>query len=213
MFAIFGRGAIMIDRDVLMMVPSYLARQDKAQAPTAECNAWNAFHRECVALIYRPVRRARARRDEVDDLAQDVWTAVLDGLPRYCLDADRGSLETWVRSIVSRRLWCYFRRRSRHRECSLAFELAVAMLNRKPGPELELEQMQQHERFHTLVSQFAKRLPERDGRILSLRFIELRNATAIARELGVTPGCVRDFLHRVNPELRAFLLAGDVDAC
>ena len=94
------------------------------------------------------------------------------------------------------------------REDTLADDLAASMLDRKPGPEAELERMQQHELFHARVTQFAKRLSERDCRILIMRFIELKSTGAIAREVGVRPGCVRDFLHRLAPDLRDFLLAG-----
>jgi RNA polymerase sigma factor (sigma-70 family) len=207
-YAISIMGAIMVDQDMLMLVPGFLTRQDKAQAPLAERCACDAFLRECAPLIDRLVRRARAPSEAIDDSRQDVWVEVLAGLPEFCLDPDHGTLEAWIGSIVSRQAWRYVRRRSRHRERPLPGELAARIPDHELGPETELEQMQQHEQFCAHVTQFAGRLSQRDSSILTRRFIDLKTSAAIARELGVTPGCVRDFLHRVAPELRAFLRAG-----
>ena len=49
--AISHGGAIMIDEDVLMVLPLYLGRRDKAIRPTWSPAAWEVFHRECKALI------------------------------------------------------------------------------------------------------------------------------------------------------------------
>ena len=195
----------MINQDELMLVPCYLARDDKSQAPAAECCAWDAFQREFYALVGGPVRRVPAARGASDDLVQDVWVEVLDGLPRFCLEQGHVTLESWVRSIVLRLLWNYVRRRSRRHERPLAEDLAAGLLDPGPSPDAELGQMQEHELFHACITQFAKRLSERDAMVVIMRFIELKASAAIARELGVRPGCVRDFLHRVVPELRAFL--------
>ncbi len=130
---------------------------------------------------------------------------MLAGWAEFCLDPDHGTPEAWVGSIVSRQAWRYVRRRSRRNERPLPTELAAELLDHELGPEAELEQMQQHEQFCARVTRFAGRLSQRDSSILTRRFIDLKTSAAIARELGVTPGCVRDFLHRVAPELRAFL--------
>jgi RNA polymerase sigma factor (sigma-70 family) len=201
-------GTIMVDQDVLMLVPGFVTGPDKGQAPLTEPSARDAFLRECAPLIDRLVRRARVPREAIDDLRQDVWVEVLAGLPEFCLDPDHGTPEAWIGSIVAREAWRYVRRRSRHRERPLPSELAAELFDHELGPKAELEQVQQIELFHLRINQFASRLSERDGRILIMRFSQLMSVAAIARELGVTLGCVRDFLHRVAPELRAFLRAG-----
>ncbi len=156
-----------------------------------------------------PQSDACAARGASDDIVQDFWADVVEDLPRYCLDPGDKTFESWVSSIASHVVWNYVRRPSRRREQPLSVDLATVLLDEELGPEAELELMQEHELFRSLVRQFAERLSQRNGSILTKRFIDQKTSAAIAREIGVNPGCVRDFLHRVIPRFRAFLLAAE----
>ncbi len=197
----------MISQDVCNLVQSYLARGDKSSAPPAESSAWEAFQRECEAQIYLAVRRVRSLKGAVDDVVQDVWAVVLHDWSEFCLDPNHKTFESWVSSIAAHLLWNYVRRPSRRHERPLPADFAEVLFDHEPGPEAELEEMQQHEQFHACVAQFAKRLSRRDGCILTQRFIDLKTSTTIARELGIKPDCVRKFPQRVGPELREYLRA------
>jgi DNA-directed RNA polymerase specialized sigma24 family protein len=141
----------MLNQHVLVLVLSYLDKRDKSLASAAELIAWDAFRRECEALISLAIRRVRAARGASDDIFQDVWLALFDDLPRYCLDPGDKTFESWVSSIASHVVWNYVRRPSRRREQPLSVDPATVLLDEELGPEAELELMQENEHFHSLV--------------------------------------------------------------
>jgi DNA-directed RNA polymerase specialized sigma24 family protein len=97
------------------------------------------------------------------------------------------------------------RRHAREQAAPLSATGADALVDPEPGPDVELEQMQEHELFAALVSEFAQDLTTRDGQIVLLRFLKSWDFLEIARELKASDSCIRSVIHRVSPKLRDFL--------
>ncbi len=195
----------MISQDVCNLVQSYLARGDKSSAPRRSPAPGRRFSENARRRSIWQSDVSVRLKGAVDDVVQDVWAVVLHDWSEFCLDPNHKTFESWVSSIAAHLLWNYVRRPSRRHERPLPADFAEVLFDHEPGPEAELEQMQQHEQFHACVAQFAKRLSRRDGCILTQRFIDLKTSTTIARELGIKPDCVRKFPQRVGPELREYL--------
>jgi RNA polymerase sigma factor (sigma-70 family) len=191
----------------LPLVQSYLARPDRDLATIDECAAWEQFHLMCRTVILASIRRVRAARAVSEDVSQDVLTKLVENLPDFNLDPARGDLESWVKSIASHEAWRWVRKRCKRHEGPLDADMADHVLDPDPGPDVELERMQQHELFKARVTEFAERLRERDRRIVIMRFVNLRSVLEIIRELGLTEGCAWSVLHRAVPQLRDFLRA------
>ncbi len=197
----------MFEQKRLPLVQCYLAKLDRSLATTEESSAWDEFHLMCLTLIGASIRRVRPARAVSEDVTQDVLTKLLENLPDFDPDPACGKLESWVKSIASHEAWRWVRRRVKRREGPLDAYTTEELVDHEPGPDAELEHMQQHELFQARVTEFAERLRERDRQIVVMRFVKLRSVPEIANELSLTEGCVRSVLHRVVPQLRDFLRA------
>jgi RNA polymerase sigma-70 factor (ECF subfamily) len=60
-------------------------------------------------LIRHWLRRASVPEADADDLVQEVLTAVVAELPRFCYDRDRGSFRAWLRVVTTNRLRAFWR--------------------------------------------------------------------------------------------------------
>jgi RNA polymerase sigma factor (sigma-70 family) len=196
-----------MDDDLLLLVQSYVRRSDKQTATAVECGAWESFHPECTALIGATVRRIRAAKEATEDLIQDVWAAVIHGLPEFCPNSKRGTFESWVTCIALRKAWRCVQRRSRRQEEPLAAGLAAELRDSRPGPDFELERIQQQELLSSRLAEFAETLSERDRVIFMLRVVDHRAIYEITRELNLTDDCVRSALRRALVQLGASLRA------
>lgn len=137
----------MSDAQRLPLVQSYLARPNRDLATTEERLAWEQFHRMCLSVILVSIRRVRAARAVSEDVTQDVLTKLVENLPDFDFDPARGDLESSVKAIASHEAWRWVRKRSKRHEGPLDPNLADQVLDSEPGPDEELERMQEHELF------------------------------------------------------------------
>ena len=171
----------MSDAQWLTKFQSYLALPNRDLATPEESLACEQFLRMCLAVISASIPRARTARAVSEDIRQEVLIKLLEGLPEFKLDPDRGNLESWVRTIASHEAWRWVRKRSKRRERPLDAGTADHVLDPEPGPDVELERMQEHERFQKRVAEFAGRLRDRDRKIVVMRFLDHRSLPEIAR--------------------------------
>lgn len=166
----------------------------------------------------------RAARGHVRDAAaaeevvQDTWLALVDGLSRF---EERSSLQTWLYRVVLNR--------SRTRAVRDARTVPLCALEAGPtvdpdryhpaddpgwpghwaqaprpwqrGPEAQLESAEVLEQLRQAI----KGLPERQRDVLVLRDVEGLTAQEVGQVLGLTPGNVRVLLHRGRARVRSAL--------
>jgi RNA polymerase sigma factor (sigma-70 family) len=185
----------MLEQELLALVKSFLAKRS-AGATTHECLAWDEFFATYDQIIRVCIRVLHRSSHVVDDLAQDVWIIVIRKLPTWTFDPGIGAIGAWVAKIARRLSAKRACRHSSPQPGSLSETNTDSLVDREPGPEFAFERIQDQELFKTLVLEFATSLPERDGRIVVMRFVQFRAVAEIARELNISDDCVWSVLHR-----------------
>ena len=142
------------------------------------------------------------RREEAEDLAQEIFLRVYRSLHRFDLTS---SFLPWL-SRVSRNL-CIDEHRSRARErASLVGDEPdpERTADRAGGPQRSLEVKELEER----VRRGLQRLPEELRTAVILRDLQGLTYTEIAEALGLPEGTVKSRIHRGRLELAQLLSAG-----
>ena len=135
---------------------------------------------------------ARVRRDDVDDLVQDVFMIALRRLSTL---RDNASFGGWLAAIARNRAVDFHRRSGP--ETQLDDELAVA----KSSDSAAADDQRQARGILSVI----KSLPEAYRETLTLRLVEGMTGPEIAARTGMTHGSVRVNLHRGMQQLRAKL--------
>lgn len=76
-----------------------------------DAGAFECLYRRHKDALFAYLYRSCQRRDVVEELAQDAWTAVINRAPQYRADA---SFKTWLYRIASNRMTDFWRRRDNH---------------------------------------------------------------------------------------------------
>lgn len=141
------------------------------------------------------------RLDDVDDLAQEVFLAALEGLPTFRRGDDFGA---WLRGIARNKLLLYFRTQSRRSRALQRFREAVTALI-----EGDLERAAAADRAETieLLLHCIGQLPERLRRVVRAG-LDGDKPADLAKALSTTVGVVYNLHYRANQLLRACLQRG-----
>jgi RNA polymerase sigma factor (sigma-70 family) len=194
----------MSDLERVTLFKSLLAKPMGTATPE-EIHACEELALACSPAIRGALRGARLRPNEVADAEQDVWIVVLRKLPKLQYDPHRAPFAAWVRAIAERLARKRVRRWRFPPVRPLGERHADTLVDREPGPVIELELMQEHELFQDLVAEYAARLPERDGRIVTNHWLEERSLSRIASDLNMSDDAVWWVIRRVTPKLLDFL--------
>ena len=140
-------------------------------------------------------------RDDVDDLAQEVFLAALRSLSTFRRGDDFGA---WLRGIARNKLLVYFRTRARHRQALQRFRDEVTALVRG-----DLERAAATDRAETIeqLLRCVAQLPERLRRVVRAGLDGDRPAE-LAKALSTTVGVIYNLHYRANQLLRACLQKG-----
>ncbi len=197
----------MSDEDFFARIKSFL--KNLLSGPTwEERAAWADFFFSSDEIIRACVRRVHPAWDVVDDITQSVWVKLIKRLPRLRFDAAQGSLKAWVATIATREALRRAHGHPMRRATPLSPDLADELLDREPGPDATLEQMQEHELFCSLVAEFSARLPEPDRQIVMMYWVEACVLSAIALHLNMLEDAVWWVLRRIKPKLMDHLRRG-----
>lgn len=188
----------------LSLLKRFLATPRELATP-GQVLAWENFVHACDPIILRIVRRCDGHWDKVDDLHQDVWTTLVRRLPTLRLDPARGTLHQWVAGVARRLAGWHVHRRSRHRDEELTRGLAAMLEDHDSGSAAENERWLRNEQARQVIMRLAATLPERNRRVVMMRWVGGRPVREIARELAVADYSVWAILRRVGPRLRDLL--------
>ena len=146
--------------------------------------AFAAFYRMFAPLVHGIVL-ARAPRDEVDDIVQEVFIAAYQNLHTL---RDKTAIGAWLATIARNRATEFYRRA-------------------KPTEELS-DEIRENQRPLTEANEILtaiRALPDNYKEPLVLRLIEGMTGVEIAERIGLTPESVRVNLHRGMKLLRRSL--------
>jgi len=161
-------------------------------------------------MVFRTLLRLTGSRENVDDLAQDVFLRLYRALPTF-----RGEslITTYLYRItvnVAQDEWKR-RRRDDRSHVSLSDETS-AWEDRLPHPDRNAEQQLQEREFQQSVEEQLQRLSQIERTILILYHQEERSYEQIAYTLGLPLGTVRTHLHRGRKKLREAIQASQANA-
>ncbi|MCB9667884.1 MAG: sigma-70 family RNA polymerase sigma factor [Alphaproteobacteria bacterium] len=193
-------------------VPSYGSRRHDAEGArvarllAGEPGAFEALVTELGPTMARVAHRYCGRHGAVEDVVQETWLAVMEGLPRF---GGRSSLKTWILRILTNRA----RTRGRCEQRSVAFasfaphvdveSLAIPGHWSSPDPWAQTPDVAQaSEELGGVLRDAMEVLPERQRRVLELRDVHGEPSDAVCADLGVTEANQRVLLHRARGRVR-----------
>ncbi len=179
-----------------------------------EPDAWREL-----LLLYGPlvdwwIAESNLPKPDRDDIFQNVFVAVAEGIQRFGEDGKPNSLRGWLRIITRSRVVDHFRRNSRTwpakgGDAALTEILDVPddSVTQSGTPEIaETEKVIELQRLLAPALAIAKsKVNERTWRAFWASTVDERPTVDIAQELGITPSAVRLAKSRVLRRLRDFL--------
>jgi RNA polymerase sigma-70 factor, ECF subfamily len=166
----------------------------EAYAPLVE-----RYQRRLFSLVYRTV----GRREEVEELVQEIFVKAFLAAPKYNFDASFG---TWLMRIAINHCYDHLRRRRASRltyfsEVSEDSEQALeaSAESRTTGGERLEADVESRE----LAQKLLERAPPQDRVILSLKELEDLSVEEIAELLKLRPSTVKVRLHRARKRMLA----------
>jgi RNA polymerase sigma-70 factor (ECF subfamily) len=177
------------------------------EGPAAE--AWQRLVDLYTPLLRDWLRRHAVQPQDADDLVQEVLLAVLQALPEFDYDPQRGSFRGWLRTILVNRLRHFWRARQARPQATGDSDFA-AMLEQLEDPHSGLSQLWDREHDQFVVRRLLELIePEFEASTwTAFRRVALdgvRPADAAA-ELGVTVNAVFIAKSRVLSRLRQELV-------
>lgn len=140
--------------------------------------------------------RLLPRKDQVDDLVQEVFLAAWESLSEY---RGMSSLESWLMGIARHKVEDYYRARLRQAEPLEAAEENQAFESLTPDFDRLLDgELSQRKVWHTL-----SRLPEKYRILLLWRYWDKCSAREMAARTGKTEKAIERLLARGRAEFRS----------
>ncbi len=161
-----------------------------------------------LVAVYRPLvvhwcRRGGAGED-TDDVAQEVFLAVADGLDGFRRERP-GAFRSWVRGVTRHKLLDHYRRRGRHPAAAAggttALEAAHALPDPEPGTAEDADETTGL--YRRALELIRGEFEERTWLAFWQAAVEGRDTAAVAAGLGMSPTAVRIAKSRVLARLRA----------
>jgi RNA polymerase sigma-70 factor, ECF subfamily len=157
------------------------------------------YQRRVFSLVYRMI----GRREEVEEIAQEVFVKAFLAVGGYHFDA---LFSTWLMRIAINHCYDHLRRRRASRlsyfsEMSPETEQAVA--GGSEDPESSGERLQLELESRELVQKLLERAPPDDRVILTLKELEDLSIEEIADLLQLNPSTVKVRLHRARKRMLA----------
>jgi len=197
----------MSDLEQVELIQSVLAARSAGSNPK-EGVVWVSFVHDLDPTIRLVIAKCPGCGNDVEDLAQEVWAALMRRLPKFHYDPARGTLRAWVAAVTHHIAGRHARRLSRHHDETLTAELAAVLLDPGAGPETESERKQQREQEQVVLADLRARIPEPSYRMFVMHCMEDWTVPQIAAEFGVSQDCAKMRLRRARRVLEDLLRRG-----
>lgn len=160
------------------------------------------FYETYYEKVYKYILKKTADFHLSEDLTMDVFTSCCQHFAHY--DPQKASYGTWVFAAANNRLKNYYRDRK-----------DLAELNEQSAVSGDMEDdviRAQHVAFlRDKLADALETLSETQQAIVILRYFKNKNATEIARKLGMSPINVRVTLTRATKKLKAYFEKNNID--
>lgn len=153
---------------------------------------YEIFYKENYGRVLNYVRRKLSHREDAEDLTSEIFLYCLRHYDDY--DQSKGKLSTWLYLIVNSRIKNYYR----DHIPSVDFETISETLQ---DIDIDLDRGVYLEQLHRTLMEAIACLPERQQKIIMMRYFENRSGDEIARILGISSANVRVTIYRALNKL------------
>jgi RNA polymerase sigma-70 factor, ECF subfamily len=163
--------------------------------------AWEVVVNSYAKRIYNLSYRYTCRRDEAEDLTQDIFIRVYQNLKSF--RSESGSFQSWVMKIGRNLIIDHYRRTRRFQQSAGTEEMEAMNLkdDRLPNPQRSVEQSE----AATFLMEGLQGLSPELKEAIILRDLEDLTYQDIAELLGIPEGTVKSRINRGRLELARLL--------
>ncbi len=152
------------------------------------------FYSQQYGRVLHYVRGKIGNSQDAEDLVSEVFLYCYSHFDDY--DPQKSSITTWLYLIVNSRVKNYYRDHVTYAD----FESVSETMQ---DQSIDLDEGVYLEQLHRALMKAIRTLPERQQKIVMMRYFENRSSEEIAARLGTTPGNVRVLLSRALDKLSA----------
>ncbi len=154
--------------------------------------AWEGMVRTHTRRIYNYCLRYTGRRDEADDLTQEIFVRIYRNLSSF--RADTGSLQSWILSVARNLIVDHYRKERRYRTWVGSEEMETLQVEDRqaPDPGRAFEQAEASYMVSLALTSLSPNLRE----AIKLRDLEGMSYQQVAETTGVSEGTVKSRLFR-----------------
>ncbi len=194
-------------------MPSYPADETSwtllARIRSGERQAWERLTRLYGPLVRYWCTRWGVPEADLDDLSQEVWLGLGPTLAGYRAGPDR-SFRGWLRGVTRHKTQDWFRRHVRLPAEAKGGTTMVEVLKKvESDVDIDVDDSEERAEYQALYRRALLELrgefEQRTWQAFLATALEGKNATEVAKDLGLTPAAVRKAKSRVLGRLRAEL--------
>jgi RNA polymerase sigma-70 factor (ECF subfamily) len=164
--------------------------------------AWEMVVNSYAKRIYNLSYRYTSRRDEAEDLTQEIFIRVYQNLKSF--RADSGSFQSWIMKVGRNLIIDHYRRTRRYQQAAGTEEMEAMNLrdDKVPNPQRSVEQSE----ASLFLSEGLQALSPELKEAIILRDLEGMAYLEIAGLLGIPEGTVKSRINRARLELAKLLV-------
>ncbi len=162
--------------------------------PRSEKPDYETFYQVNYERVLYYVCNKIGNREDAEDLVSEVFLYCYSHYDDY--DPEKSAITTWLYLIVNSRVKNYYR----DHVCFADYETVAQTMQ---DEKVDMDQGVYLEQLHKVLMQAIKTLPERQQKIVMMRYFEGLSGEEIARKLGISPGNVRVLQSRALDKLSA----------
>lgn len=153
---------------------------------------FESVYEEYYQAIVRYLFKHTGNRQDAEDLAAESFLYCYQNYDRY--DPSKSAISTWLYLVAGSRLKNHYRDKKEHIEIS---ELEERLFTE----ESDMERAVYLEELRRVLAKKLKQLPERQQKVVVMRFFQEKEFDEIAAVLDTSPGNVRVILSRALDKL------------
>jgi RNA polymerase sigma-70 factor (ECF subfamily) len=163
--------------------------------------AWETVVNSYAKRIYNLTYRYTCRRDEAEDLTQEIFIRVYQNLKSF--RSDSGSFQSWIMRVGRNLIIDHYRRTRRFQQAAGTEEMETMNLrdDKVPNPQRSFEQSEATLFLREGLQALSQELKE----AIILRDLEGMAYQEIAELLGIPEGTVKSRINRARLELAKLL--------
>lgn len=151
--------------------------------------------------LYRYIYSHIGHKEDAEDMTNMVFVSCYENFEKF--DSDKASIATWLYVIAGNRLKNYYR--DKKQQISMDDDEAVDFFEMFGTQKDEIEQAVLLEEMSDMLKKAMNCLPQKQQKILQMRFYEGKSAEQMAKLLHMTPGNVRVMQNRALVKMREVL--------